>query len=163
MSEEKNHQPRWRRRGVRKRRLGAGSSGQTPQSSFCPASPCPWGSVTSGGSPSRHTRTAAVGKYFLVYIKYSIQKYFEAPSWFPTWLCCCWWGGRCTCWSSAWASSAAEAVSRWSNIATCIKNIKWKIFEVWELSPALRGVGYGQVLASACVVSYYCSLIGEFI
>ena len=34
---------------------------------------------------------------------------------------------------------------------------------MWELSPALRGVGYGQVLASACVVSYYCSLIGEFI
>jgi len=31
--------------------------------------------------------------------------------------------------------------------------------KVWRLSPAFRGVGYGQVLASACVVSYYCSLI----
>ena len=32
--------------------------------------------------------------------------------------------------------------------------------KVWRLSPAFRGVGYGQLLASASVVSYYCSLIG---
>lgn len=32
---------------------------------------------------------------------------------------------------------------------------------VWRLAPGLAGVGYGQVLSSACVVSYYCSLIGE--
>ena len=32
--------------------------------------------------------------------------------------------------------------------------------KVWDLSPAFRGIGYGQVLATCCVVSYYCSLIG---
>ena len=32
--------------------------------------------------------------------------------------------------------------------------------KVWRMAPALAGIGYGQVLASACVVSYYCSLIG---
>lgn len=32
--------------------------------------------------------------------------------------------------------------------------------KVWDISPAFRGVGYGQVLATCCVVSYYCSLIG---
>jgi len=32
--------------------------------------------------------------------------------------------------------------------------------KVWDLSPVFRGVGYGQVLATCCVVSYYCSLIG---
>ena len=32
--------------------------------------------------------------------------------------------------------------------------------KVWRLSPTFRGVGYGQLLASASVVSYYCSLIG---
>jgi solute carrier family 6 amino acid transporter-like protein 5/7/9/14 len=30
---------------------------------------------------------------------------------------------------------------------------------VWELAPGFKGVGYGQVLATACVLSYYCSLI----
>jgi len=32
--------------------------------------------------------------------------------------------------------------------------------KVWRLSPAFRGIGYGQLLACASVVSYYCSLIG---
>jgi len=32
--------------------------------------------------------------------------------------------------------------------------------KVWRLSPGFKGVGYGQVVASACVASYYCSLIG---
>jgi len=32
--------------------------------------------------------------------------------------------------------------------------------KVWRLSPAFSGIGYGQLLASASVMSYYCSLIG---
>jgi len=31
---------------------------------------------------------------------------------------------------------------------------------VWDLAPAFRGVGYGQVVATSCVLTYYCSLIG---
>merc|ERR1719187_2710870 len=29
----------------------------------------------------------------------------------------------------------------------------------WDMVPAFKGVGYGQLVANACVVSYYCSLI----
>ena len=31
---------------------------------------------------------------------------------------------------------------------------------VWDMAPAFGGVGYGQVLATGCVTTYYCSLIG---
>ena len=30
---------------------------------------------------------------------------------------------------------------------------------VWDMVPALGGVGYGQILGTACVTTYYCSLI----
>lgn len=30
---------------------------------------------------------------------------------------------------------------------------------VWDMIPALGGVGYGQILGTACVTTYYCSLI----
>ena len=30
---------------------------------------------------------------------------------------------------------------------------------VWDMVPALGGVGYGQLLATTCVTTYYCSLI----
>ena len=30
---------------------------------------------------------------------------------------------------------------------------------VWDMVPALGGVGYGQILATGCVTTYYCSLI----
>ena len=31
---------------------------------------------------------------------------------------------------------------------------------VWDVVPGLRGVGYGQVIGTGCVATYYCSLIG---
>lgn len=31
---------------------------------------------------------------------------------------------------------------------------------VWDMVPAFRGVGYGQVMATTCVLTYYCTLIG---
>jgi len=31
---------------------------------------------------------------------------------------------------------------------------------VWDMVPAFGGVGYGQVVATGCVTTYYCSLIG---
>ena len=31
---------------------------------------------------------------------------------------------------------------------------------VWDMVPALRGVGYGQVVATSCVLTFYCCLIG---
>jgi solute carrier family 6 amino acid transporter-like protein 5/7/9/14 len=31
--------------------------------------------------------------------------------------------------------------------------------KVWDMIPAFYGVGYGQAVATCCVVSYYCSLI----
>jgi solute carrier family 6 amino acid transporter-like protein 5/7/9/14 len=31
---------------------------------------------------------------------------------------------------------------------------------VWDMAPAFRGVGYGQVMATTCVLTYYCTLIG---
>merc|ERR1719153_119868 len=31
--------------------------------------------------------------------------------------------------------------------------------QVWDMVPALGGVGYGQILATGCVTTYYCSLI----
>jgi len=31
---------------------------------------------------------------------------------------------------------------------------------VWDMVPAFGGVGYGQVIATGCVTTYYCSLIG---
>lgn len=30
---------------------------------------------------------------------------------------------------------------------------------VWALSPAMKGIGYGQLITALCVVSYYCSLM----
>ncbi|XP_076679954.1 sodium-dependent nutrient amino acid transporter 1 [Andrena cerasifolii] len=32
--------------------------------------------------------------------------------------------------------------------------------KTWSMTPAMRGLGYGQAFAAACVVSYYCSLMG---
>ena len=31
---------------------------------------------------------------------------------------------------------------------------------VWDMVPAFGGIGYGQVIATGCVCTYYCSLIG---
>ena len=31
---------------------------------------------------------------------------------------------------------------------------------VWDMVPAFGGIGYGQVVATGCVTTYYCSLIG---
>jgi len=31
---------------------------------------------------------------------------------------------------------------------------------VWDVVPGFRGVGYGQVIGTGCVTTYYCSLIG---
>jgi len=31
---------------------------------------------------------------------------------------------------------------------------------VWDMVPAFGGIGYGQVIATGCVTTYYCSLIG---
>ncbi|XP_017884390.1 sodium-dependent nutrient amino acid transporter 1-like [Ceratina calcarata] len=32
--------------------------------------------------------------------------------------------------------------------------------KLWAVVPAMKGLGYGQAIAAACVVSYYCSLMG---
>ena len=31
---------------------------------------------------------------------------------------------------------------------------------VWDMVPAFGGIGYGQVIATGCITTYYCSLIG---
>lgn len=32
--------------------------------------------------------------------------------------------------------------------------------KLWAMVPAMKGLGYGQAFAAACVVSYYCALMG---
>ncbi|KAG8232864.1 hypothetical protein J437_LFUL012480 [Ladona fulva] len=32
--------------------------------------------------------------------------------------------------------------------------------KIWEVVPALKGIGYGQLLSTTCVMTYYCSLMG---
>lgn len=31
--------------------------------------------------------------------------------------------------------------------------------KIWEINPIMKGIGYGQMIATICVVTYYCSLI----
>lgn len=31
--------------------------------------------------------------------------------------------------------------------------------KIWEINPAFRGVGAGQIIASICVITYYSSLV----
>jgi solute carrier family 6 (neurotransmitter transporter, glycine) member 5/9 len=31
---------------------------------------------------------------------------------------------------------------------------------IWEMTPILKGIGIGQLVGTACVLTYYCSLIG---
>ncbi|XP_046408711.1 sodium-dependent nutrient amino acid transporter 1-like [Ischnura elegans] len=32
--------------------------------------------------------------------------------------------------------------------------------KIWEVVPAMKGIGYGQIVSIICVVTYYCSLMG---
>ncbi|XP_071444225.1 sodium-dependent nutrient amino acid transporter 1-like [Hetaerina americana] len=32
--------------------------------------------------------------------------------------------------------------------------------KIWEVVPAMKGIGYGQIISIICVVTYYCSLMG---